>query len=84
MQSAWSWRPPPIMKVAYAQHHTQLLATFFMDNPLEFSTANVKKLQAILEKLNNIYRSGNINGLLVPSSSPLRFHERNMYFCKKI
>ena len=48
-------RPPPIVKLADAQHHAQLLATFFMDNPLEFTPANVMKLQAISEKLNKIY-----------------------------
>ena len=26
-------RPPPIVKLVDAQHHDQLLATFFMDNP---------------------------------------------------
>ena len=27
---------PPIVKPEDAQHHAQLLATFFMDNPLHF------------------------------------------------
>ena len=50
-------RPPPIVKLADAQHHAQLLATFFfMDNPLEFTPTNVMKLHAISEiLLNKIY-----------------------------
>ena len=28
-------RPPPIMKLAHAQHHTQLLATFFYGQPIQ-------------------------------------------------
>jgi hypothetical protein len=28
--------------------------------------------------------SGNINGLLIPSSSPHRFHERNLHICKDV
>ena len=37
-------RPLPIVKVAYVQHHAQLLATFFMDNPIGFTLANIMKL----------------------------------------
>jgi hypothetical protein len=48
-------RPPPIMKLADAQHHAQLLATSLMNNPLEFTHANVMKLQAISKKLNKIF-----------------------------
>ena len=48
-------RPPPIMKLAHAQHHTQLLATFFMDNPFKLIIANVMKLHAISETLTDIY-----------------------------
>ena len=47
-------RPPPIVKLVDAQHHAQLLATFFMDNPLELTPTYVMKLQAILEKLNDM------------------------------
>ena len=46
-------RPPPIVKVEYAQHHAQLLHTFFMDNVGQFNL--VMKLQAIYEKLNKIF-----------------------------
>ena len=37
-------RPLPIVKLANAQHHGQLLATFFMDNPLGFTLVDVMKL----------------------------------------
>ena len=30
-------RPPPIVKLAVAQHHAHLLVAFLMDNPLEFN-----------------------------------------------
>ena len=30
-------RPPPVVKGADAQHHAYLLATFLMDNSLEFT-----------------------------------------------
>ena len=41
-------RPPPSVKLANAQHHAQLFATFlFMDNPLEFTIIEVIKLHAI-------------------------------------
>ena len=60
MRSPWilldvDERPPPIVRLVDAQHHAQLLATFFMDNPFEFTPIDVMKLQAILEKLNEIY-----------------------------
>ena len=42
------------MKLVDAQHHAQLLATFVMDNPLDFTSTNVMKLHAILEKLHKI------------------------------
>ena len=42
-------RPPPTIKLADAQHHAQLLATFFMDHSLDFTPTNVMKLHAILE-----------------------------------
>ena len=29
--------PPLIVKLGDAQHHAQLLTTFFMDNPLDFT-----------------------------------------------
>ena len=48
-------RPPPIVKLADAQHYSCLFATLLMDNPLEIALANVMKLQAILEKLNKIF-----------------------------
>jgi hypothetical protein len=48
-------RPPPIVKLTDAQQHAQLLATFFMDNSLDFTPADLMKLQGILEKLNKIY-----------------------------
>ena len=37
-------RPPPIVKLANAQHHAQLFAKFFMDNPLELTLAHAMKL----------------------------------------
>ena len=37
-------KPPPIVKLANAQHHAQLSTTFFMDNPLGFIFAYVMKL----------------------------------------
>ena len=43
------------MKLADAQHHAQLLATFLMDNRLEFTLIDVMKLHAISEKLNKIF-----------------------------
>ena len=43
-------RRPPFVKLTDAQHHAQLLATFLMDNPLEFTRTNVMKLQAISKK----------------------------------
>jgi hypothetical protein len=48
-------RPPPIVKLMDAQQYAQLLATFFMDNSLDFNPAYMMKLQGILEKLNKIY-----------------------------
>jgi hypothetical protein len=48
-------RPPPNVKLTDAQQHAHLLATFFMDNSLDFTPANLMKLQGILEKLNKIY-----------------------------
>ena len=46
----------PIEELADAQHHIQFLITdMFMNNPLEFTIANVMKLYAILEKLQKIY-----------------------------
>jgi hypothetical protein len=48
-------RPPPTVKLTDAQQYAQLLATFFMDNSLDFTPANMMKLQGILEKLNKIY-----------------------------
>jgi hypothetical protein len=48
-------RPPPIVKLTDAQQYAQLLATFFMDNSLDFIPAYMMKLQGILEKLNKIY-----------------------------
>jgi hypothetical protein len=48
-------RPPPIVKLATAQHHAHLLIAFFMDNPLKFTLANIMKQQAISEKLNKLY-----------------------------
>jgi hypothetical protein len=47
-------RPPTIVKLVDTQHHAQLLATFIMDNSLEFTPTNIMKLQAILKKLNEI------------------------------
>ena len=46
--------PPPIMKLADAQHHDKLLAIFFMDNSLDFNPTHIMKLHAILEKLHNM------------------------------
>lgn len=46
--------PSHVVKLADAQHHVQLLGTFLMDNPLEFTPTNVMKLRAIMKKLNNI------------------------------
>jgi hypothetical protein len=37
-------RPPPIVKLTNAQHLVQLLAIFFMDNPLDFTPTYVMKL----------------------------------------
>ena len=42
MRSPWilldvDERPPPILRLVDAQHHTQLLATFLMDNPFELT-----------------------------------------------
>ena len=37
-------KPPPIVKLANAQHPAQLSTTFFMDNPLGFILAYVMKL----------------------------------------
>ena len=48
-------RPPPIVKLTDAQQHAQLLASFFMDNSLDFTPAVLMKSQGILEKLNKIY-----------------------------
>jgi hypothetical protein len=48
-------RPPPIVKLTDAQQHAQLLATFFMDNSLDFTSAYLMKLEGILEKLNKIF-----------------------------
>jgi hypothetical protein len=48
-------RPPPIMKLTDAQQHAQLLATFFMDNSLDFTPIDPMKLQGMLEKLNKIF-----------------------------
>jgi hypothetical protein len=48
-------RPPPNVKLTDAQQHAHLLATFFMDNSLDFAPADLMKLQGILEKLNKIY-----------------------------
>ena len=48
-------RHPPVMKMAYAQHHVRLLATVSMDNPLEFIIVDVMKLHVVLEKLNKIF-----------------------------
>ena len=61
---------------------------FLMDNPLKFTPTNVMKLRAISHKLNKICMlliwSSNINGLLIPSSSPHRFHENFLHICKDI
>ena len=38
-------KPPPIVKLADAQHLAQMLATFVMDNPFEFTPTNIMKLQ---------------------------------------
>ena len=40
-------RPPPIMKLVDTQHHAHLLATFIMDDSLEFTPTYAMKLQAI-------------------------------------
>jgi hypothetical protein len=48
-------RPSPIVKLTDAQQHAQLLATFFMENSLDFTPADMMKSQGILEKLNKIY-----------------------------
>ena len=49
-------RPSPsIVKLANAQPHAQLLATFLMDNPLQFTPPYVTKQHATLEKLNKIF-----------------------------
>ena len=49
-------RLPPILKLAHASHHAQLLATFFLiENPIKFTPTNIMKLQVILEKLDEIY-----------------------------
>jgi hypothetical protein len=48
-------RPPPILKLTDAQQHAQLLATYSMENSLDFTPADLIKLQGILEKLNKIY-----------------------------
>ena len=48
-------RPPPIVKLMDVQQHAQLLATFFMDNSLNFTPANVMTLQGILENFNKIF-----------------------------
>ena len=41
-------RPPLRVKLANAQHHVQLLATFLMGHPLEFTPIDVKKLHVII------------------------------------
>ena len=79
-------RPPPIMKLAIAQHHA--LHFFFTDNPIEFTLTYVMKLHAVSEKLKNKYVV-NLkwliwNGLVIPFSSPCIFHERNLHICKDI
>ena len=43
------------MKLADAQHHAQSLATFCMDQPLEFTHAHIVRLQAKPEKLHKMY-----------------------------
>ncbi len=40
-------RPPPIVKLAYAQHYACFLAILLMDEPFEFTRACIMKLQAI-------------------------------------
>ena len=58
-----------------------------MDNPLEFTHVDKLKLEAILEKLIRymlLIWSGNFTRLWIPSSSPHRFHERNLHICKDI
>jgi hypothetical protein len=47
-------RPPPIVKLTDAQQHAQLLATFLMDNSLDFTPIDPMKMQGIL-KLNKIF-----------------------------
>ena len=37
-------RPPPIVKLLNVQHHAQLLATFFMDNPVGVTPTYIMKL----------------------------------------
>ena len=68
-------RHPPIVEVAGAQHHAQMLATFFpMDNPSFVILTYTLKLHAILEKLNKIYFIHLfINALLILSSNPHKF-----------
>jgi hypothetical protein len=60
MQSLWTLqmlikKPPPIVKMADAQHHAQLLVALFMDNPVEFNHVNVMKQRAIVAKLNKFF-----------------------------
>ena len=39
------------MELVDAQHHAQMLATFFMDNSLVYTPIDVMELHAILEKI---------------------------------
>jgi hypothetical protein len=48
-------RPQSIVKLMDAQQYGQLLATFFMDNSLDFTPTYLMKLQGILKKLNKIF-----------------------------
>ena len=48
-------RPPSIVKLTDAQQRAQLLATFFINNSLDFTPIDLMKLQGMLEKLNKIY-----------------------------
>jgi hypothetical protein len=55
-----------------------------MDNSLDFTPANLIKLQGILEKLNKIFVANlkwQHQRLFIPSSSPHRFSEENLHIC---
>ena len=59
---------------------------FLIDNPLTFTPTYVMKLQAILEKLNEMYVANSkwatLAHYLIPSSSPHKFHENFLRLCK--